>query len=172
MIEEAIFEEIKQSFIKAAESAGIVIGKEEIITSIIPTSDHKPPSSLPKDKLAVYVFMYGTRCLKVGKAGSKSSARFCSQHYGINARSTLAKSIIDNQAKLNASGLDESNVKSWICTNTYRVNYIIPSTTGPFILSLLEAFVQCCLRPEFEGFSSQQIEHNPWFKKDWLNPTS
>lgn len=170
MIRDEVFDEIKLAFIEAAASAGIEINTHEIKTDFIRLPSHKPPSSFPKDKLAVYVFMFGSTCLKVGKAGSKSAARYCSQHYGINAPSTLATSLIKNQEKLNVSGIDAANVKDWICKNTYRVNFLIPSTMGPFVLSLLEAFVQCCLQPEFEGFSSQKIKPNPSFKRDWLKP--
>lgn len=165
---DATFYEIRDSFIKAAEFAGIKMNSSDIVINFISQSDHRPPALLPKGNLAVYVFMFGRRCLKVGKAGSKSSARFCSQHYGVKARSTLAKSIIQHQRKLSASGIDEHTVKKWICENTYRVNFIVPMNTGPLILSLLEAFVQCCLKPEFEGFSGQQIENNLFFTRDWF----
>jgi hypothetical protein len=118
---------------------------------------HHAPSSLPSGRLAVYVFMLGDRCLKVGKAGPKSTARFCSQHYGIRAPSTLAKSLIKRQAAIGVNDLDGSNVKAWICDHTTRVNFLIPSPQyDMFALSLLEAFVQCRLRPEFEGFASQR----------------
>lgn len=165
---DATFYEIRDSFIKAAEFVGIKMNRNDIVINFISQSDHRPPAFLPKGNLAVYVFMFGKRCLKVGKAGSKSTARFCSQHYGVKARSTLAKSIIKHQRKLSVSGIDEHNVKKWICENTYRVNYILPINAGPLILSLFEAFVQCCLKPEFEGFSSQKIESNVFFTRDWF----
>lgn len=167
---ESVFHEIKASFIRSAEFAGIQISDNDILVDFIQQSDHKPPARLPQGKLAIYVFMIGDRCLKVGKAGSKSAARFCSQHYGLKAPSTLAKSIIKYKEKFSIEDIDEHNVKSWICQNTYRVNYIMPIEVGPFILSLFEAFVQCCLKPEFEGFLSQKLESNLFFTKNWFNP--
>lgn len=104
----------------------------------------------------MYVFMFGDRCLKVGKAGPKSKARFCGQHYGTKAPSTLAKSLIKYPDEIGASNVNESNVKALICDKTTRVNFLIPSRYGVFALSLLEAFVQCRLKPKFEGFASQR----------------
>jgi hypothetical protein len=117
---------------------------------------HRKPSSLPTGMLAVYVFMHGDRCLKVGKAGAKSTARYCSQHYGLHAPSTLAKSLIKNQTHLGLAGLDESNIGDWICQNTSRINVLLPSKYGAAALSLLESFIQCRLNPAFEGFESQR----------------
>ena len=36
---------------------------------------HNPPNALPSGKMAVYIFSWADRCLKVGKAGPKSQAR-------------------------------------------------------------------------------------------------
>jgi hypothetical protein len=109
------------------------------------------------ERLAVYVFMFGERSLKVGKAGPNSVPRFCNHHYGINAPSTLAKSLLKLQSSMGGNNLDETNVKTWICQYTARVNFFIPSRYGVLALSLLEAFVQCRLKPEFEGFASQGV---------------
>jgi hypothetical protein len=154
MISAKTYDRIAGDFIKTASLAGITIRRSDIDVQIL--SPHKPPASLPKGKLAVYVFTLGERCLKVGKAGSKSVARYCSQHYGMNAPSTLAKSLLKRQSFIGARGITEKNVKEWICKNTQRVNFLIPSKYGVFALSLLEAFIQCRLQPEFEGFSSQR----------------
>ena len=45
---------------------------------------HKPPKGLPSEKMAIYIFEYAGRILKVGKVGAKSSARYTSQHYNVN----------------------------------------------------------------------------------------
>ena len=150
---------IADDFAKAATLAKIDIPRSEIEVTHLP-APHRPPSSLPVGKLAVYVFMYGARCLKVGKAGPKSTARYCSQHYGLKAPSTLAKSLLDRQGDLGVSGLNEHNAKEWICQHTTRLNFLMPSRHGVFALSLLEAFVQCRLKPEFEGFASQRSSTN------------
>lgn len=149
------YDEIKIAFAQAAGLAGISISISEIEVRF-DAAPHVPPSSLPAGKMAVYVFMLGEKCLKVGKAGPKSAARFCSQHYEANrAPSTLARSLLKGQCDIGVSSLEDSNVGKWIRDNTSRVNFLIPSRYGMFSLSLLEAFVQCRLEPEFEGFASQ-----------------
>jgi hypothetical protein len=102
--------------------------------------------------------MHSSRCLKVGKAGPNSTARYCSQHYGLKAPSTLARSLSTHQLRIGVSDLDELNVGTWILENTYRINFLIPTTCGVAALSLLEAFVQCRFNPEFEGFDSQKAK--------------
>lgn len=150
------YAEITTAFAQASALAGVPIPPSEIEVLYSP-APHQAPKSYPKGKLAVYVFMFGDRCLKVGKAGPNSAARYCSHHYGANrAPSTLAKSILKNQAVLNVRGLDETNIEAWICKHTSRINFLIPSKYGVFALSLLEAFVHCRLQPEFEGFVSQR----------------
>ena len=144
-----------EDFVKVAKLAGVAIPFSEIQVEQL-LAPHSRPSSLPVGKLAVYVFMYGERCLKVGKAGAKSTARYCSQHYGLHAPSTLAKSLIKSQSRLSLTGLDESNIGNWICQNTNRINVLLPSKYGVALLSLLESFIQCRLNPEFEGFESQK----------------
>lgn len=158
-------QDIARDFSTAAALAGVPIPASEI--EIVELgAPHRRPSSLPKSKIAVYVFIYGDRCLKVGKAGQRSAARYCSQHYGMNAPSTLAKSLLANQSRIGISGLNEGNVGEWICQNTNRVNFLLPSSYGIFPLSLLEAFVQCRLNPEFEGFESQRSVTQPTLQAD------
>jgi hypothetical protein len=151
---------IVDDFVKAAVLAGVEIPRSDIQVACLP-APHRPPSSLPVSKLAVYVFMYADRCLKVGKAGPNSAARYCSQHYGFNAPSTLAKSLLKRQTDIRVNGLTKQSAKDWICKNTTRLDFLMPSRHGVFALSLLEAFVQCRLQPEFEGFSSQRLPSNP-----------
>ncbi len=150
------YDEIKSAFQQAAILAGVKIPLSEIEVQFS-AAPHIRPTSLPAGKLAVYVFMFGDRCLKVGKAGPKSAARFCSHHYGASrAPSTLAKSLVNNVGAVGDSVLDDSNVGDWIRQHTARVNFLIPLKYGVFALSLLEAFIQCRLNPEFEGFASQR----------------
>jgi hypothetical protein len=149
--------DIIAGFVQAAALTGVAIPTSDIEIQSLP-APHTPPASLPRGKSAVYVFMFGDRCLKVGKAGPKSAARFCSQHYGAGrAPSTLAKSVIKAQLGGGALTLNAENVSAWLCSNTNRINFLLPSSYGPGVLSLLEAFVQCCLHPEFEGFASQCV---------------
>lgn len=94
----------------------------------------------------------------MGKAGSKSNARYTSQHYQPDsAPSTLARSLLGAKAEFGVpQAIDESSIGEWIKLNTYRINILLNSNAGVHALNLLEAFVQCKLDPRFEGFSSQR----------------
>lgn len=161
--------QIVADFAEAARLAGIPIEVADIEVQEFP-APHRPPSSLPPGKLAVYVFMMAgsDSCLKVGKVGRKSGARYCSQHYGANrAPSTLARSLIKSKGQFASSAypLDESNISRWICENTDRISFLISSELkdgkdGVATLSLLEAFIQCRLKPKFEGFESPHLLPN------------
>lgn len=67
--------DLARDFISVAELAGICIplGDVEIVELPEP---HRKPTALPNGKSAVYVFVFGNGCLKVGKAGPRSAARF------------------------------------------------------------------------------------------------
>ena len=145
-----------ETFVTIANLADVPITLAELQVEVL-SAPHQRPPSLPAGMFAVYVFLHGDRCLKVGKAGAKSAARYCSQHYGLNAPSTLAKSLIKNQTRLGLTSLDEFNIGNWICQNTNRINVLLPSKYGAAVLSLLESFIQCRLNPEFEGFESQRL---------------
>ena len=121
------------------------------------SAPHKPPSALPSGKMAVYVFVWNGRCLKVGKVGPKSQARFTSQHYNpASSNSNLAKFLVAGHVKLGLSGITESNVGAWIKANVDRVNFLLNAECGIPVLTLLESFLQCRLNPVFEGFNSQR----------------
>lgn len=72
------------------------MSEQDIEVELLP-APHKPPSKLPSGKFAVYAFFRGKDCLKIGKAGTNSQARYVSQHYGFSAPSTLAKSIYSDR---------------------------------------------------------------------------
>jgi len=40
--------------------------------------------------------------------------------------------------------------------NVDRVNVLLPASLGVPIMTLLESFLQCRLRPRYEGFRSQR----------------
>ena len=91
-----------EDFRVAAKLAGIQLSPHDIEIEKLP-APHKPPSRLPLGKMAVYVFHSGTTCLKVGKAGPKSQARYTSQHYNPkSAMSTLAASMLSDPHALGA----------------------------------------------------------------------
>ena len=113
---------------------------------------HEPPKELPTGRVAVYVFCYQDKCLKVGKAGPKTKQRFTYQHYNAgSAPSTLAAFLVKGQLRIGLSGLTEDSAGDWIKRNTFRLNLFLNATTHRFALSLLEAFLQARLNPVFEG---------------------
>jgi hypothetical protein len=150
--------EIVEAFVQVATLADVRLHTTDVRVEFYP-APHVRPSGLPPGTQGVYSFALGDTWLKVGKAGPKSVARFCSQHYTLHAPSTLAKSILAHPQELEpilgrgtpSPALHASEIGAWIETYTSRMNVLIPSQVGPFALSLLEAFLQCRLRPLFEG---------------------
>ncbi len=147
-------EAIIEDFRSVARLAGVNLGTDDIGIEILP-APHRPPTRLPPGKMAVYVFCKGDRVLKIGKAGSKSQPRYTSQHYNPRSvSSTLAHSLLDDRETFGAA-IDEGNVKQWIKTHTGRINFLLDAGYGIAVLTLLEAFLQCRLKPRYEGFKSQ-----------------
>lgn len=143
-------------FLGVAELAQLRLSREQITVETLP-APHQPPSRMPAGKIAVYVFAYGDITLKVGKAGSKSQARYISQHYNAgSAPSTLAASLLNRGGEIGVSDLSKESVSKWIKTHTDRINLVLDSEVGIDALSLLEAFLHCRLKPVFEGFASQR----------------
>lgn len=119
---------------------------------------HRPPSGLPPGKMAVYVFANGPDVLKVGKVGAKSQARYTSQHYSPgSSRSNLAASILADQEWHGLGGSDAADIGKWIKENIDRFNFLMDERYGVPVLTLLESFLQCRLRPRYEGFRSQRL---------------
>lgn len=107
--------------------------------------------------MAVYVFSKRSDVLKVGKVGARSQARYTSQHYNPgSAMSTLAASILADREWFGLSNIDEASVGQWIKDNVDRVNFLIDERFGVSVLTLLESFLQCRLKPRYEGFKSQR----------------
>jgi hypothetical protein len=71
--------ELGRKVLHVIQLAGVPIleGQIRMIDQGVP---HRP-SSLPKGTVGIYLFFFQDECLKIGKAGSKSNARFLSQHY-------------------------------------------------------------------------------------------
>jgi hypothetical protein len=152
------FKTLVEDFQKVAGLAGIKLEIEAIRIEQL-TAPHEPPKSMPAGCYAVYIFLLEDQCLKVGKAGPKSSARYCSQHYNYaSSNSNLSNSLFKSREKFSLQDLPESEIGSWIKNKTKRVNLIIDAKYGAPVLTLLEAFVQCRLSPYFEGFLSQRAQ--------------
>lgn len=147
-----------EDFHRVAGMAGVSLALDAIAIERCP-APHVPPKTLPPGTMAVYVFSFGPHVLKVGKVGPNSAARYTAQHYNAgSAKSTLAASLIKHGERIGVAGLNETNVPGWIREHTDRVNFILDASLGVHVLNLLEAFLQCRLRPQFEGFASQRID--------------
>jgi hypothetical protein len=109
------------------------------------------PSSLPKGTVGIYLFFFQYECVKIGKAGSKSNARFLSQHYNPeSSQSNLAKSIVlDNN--FSYKQLSKENIGDWMKSNLRRVDFLIDESLGIFVPNFVEAFLHLCLKPRYEG---------------------
>ena len=143
-------------FVTVARLAGVTLATEDIRIEALP-APHASPTRLPAETMAVYVFTHGSDVLKVGKVGPKSQARYTSQHYiPGSAKSTLAASMIADAERLGLGEADMAEIGSWIRGEVDRVNILLPARLGVPVLTLLESFLQCRLRPRYEGFMSQR----------------
>jgi hypothetical protein len=71
--------------------------------------------------------------------------------------STLAASILADRERLGLTHIDDGSVGGWIKENVDRVNFLMDERVGVPVLTLLETFLQCRLKPRYEGFKSQGI---------------
>ena len=144
-------------FRTVARLAGVELSSDAISIEHL-AAPHRPPTKLPLGKMAVYVFSKGPDVLKVGKVGAKSQARYTSQHYNPgSALSTLAASILADRERLSLKDIADANVGQWIKENIDRVNFLMDASCGISVLTLLETFLQCRLKPRYEGFKSQRL---------------
>jgi hypothetical protein len=61
--------------------------------------------------------------------------------------STLAGSILVDGERHGMINIDEASIGRWIRENIDRVNLLIDERLGVPVLSLLEVFLQCRLKP-------------------------
>jgi hypothetical protein len=139
-------------FLKVAQLSGFDLLPCDIRIETGPSA-HR--SQLLKGKMACYVFYGSDRCWKVGKVGPNSGPRFSHQHYNPgSSMSNLSKSLLACSPSVRPypdGSLDESTVGDWIRSNFQRVNFYLSAEQPLCLLTLLEAFLQCQLRPHFEG---------------------
>jgi len=146
-----------EDFRTVARLAGVELPNGAITIENL-AAPHVPPTKLPSGKLAVYVFSKGADVFKVGKVGANSQARYTSQHYNPgSSNSNLAKSILADRERLGLGAIDDAGVGRWIRENVDRVNFLLDERLGVPVLTLLETFLQCRLKPRYEGFKSQRI---------------
>jgi hypothetical protein len=143
-IEDAI-----SDFVAAAGLARTTINRDDFDVEYL-EAPHRPPSRLPKGKMAVYGFWHDGKWLKIGKSGPKSNARYTSQHYSpSSSRSNLARSLV-NDPTMSGIGDAGLNIGDWIKRNTNRVNILLDEEHGNFMLNFLEAFLHLRLKPKYE----------------------
>jgi len=144
-------------------AAALVPGWPCPIRTELLRAPHRPPQ-LPAGFAAVYVFALGQEAgvrapagpgavLKVGKVSIASGARFSYQHYGPNAPSTLAKSLVKYRVLwpwLGIADINLQNVKTWMLANLDRVHFYVPAG-HPDVLSSLEVYVRARVGSAFEG---------------------
>lgn len=106
-----MIEKIKK-FIEVAKYADVNISEKQLV--IIDRGCPHSPSGLIKGMFGIYIFELNGTCLKIGKVGKNSDARFRSQHYlPKSSQSNLAKSILNDPNMANYR-LDENNIGEWI----------------------------------------------------------
>jgi len=148
-----------RDFIEVTQLAGLSLHASDIETQVL-VAPHRR-TGLPKGKAAVYVFFHGDTCLKVGKVGANSDARFRSQHYlPSGAMSNLAKSLcfdFTSEAAMSRffsaemrPGFDAESVADWMLTNLSRIHFFLDANAPTGAVRLLEVFLQCRLHPLFE----------------------
>ena len=153
--------QLLDDFCEVARLARLRIARSDISGEFQP-APHNRPRSLPTGRQAVYGFVLSGCCLKVGKAGPKTAARYTSQHYLPNScNSNLSKSLLSGRDRLRGLVaadvcdalvcLDEQSVGPWVERQCARFNVLIALKYEEYELSLLEAFIQCRMRPVFEG---------------------
>jgi hypothetical protein len=138
------------TFVAVAQLAGEPIGWDAIEVEYL-RAPHRPPSRLPADKTAIFGFWGDGVWLKLGRAGPNSNARYTSQHYNPgSAPSTLAKTLADDPHMLTVAGFDPTAPGEWMKDVTHRVNVLLPASTHPELVLLLEAFLNLRLRPRYD----------------------
>ena len=109
----ALIDDLANRFVQVARLGNYKISDRDLDIEFWPAPH--VPKKLPNGKRALYGFIYNEQCLKVGKAGSNSNARYQSQHYNPkSANSNLAASIISDADSSYAPNLVEKNVGHWI----------------------------------------------------------
>ena len=147
-------DKFKTQLIKSLKLANVGVNDDQI--EVIDNGCPHKTSTLPKGKMAVYAFFYDEKCLKIGKVGPNSNARYNSQHYyPESSKSNLAKSIISDKY-FEKKGILIDKIGIWIKENTQRVNIIMDKEIGILTLGFIESFSILYFNPKYEGFENQR----------------
>ena len=124
-----------EAFIKALALSGHSIDHSQFEINDL-KAPHEP-KSLPRGRMAVYLFMHGDVAYKIGKVGPKSNTRFQTQHYSAaSSNSNLAKSLLD----------DESGPCSTLSATPHR--YFVGRKDGYFDLEFLGSISSLPICPQ------------------------
>lgn len=138
------------AFETVTQLANMPMCREEFELELL-EAPHKPPSSLPSGKVAIYGFWGDGEWLKIGMVGAKSQARYTSQHYSIGgAPSTLVASLFNDPHMRDVVDFNIESPGDWIRSSCSRVNILISAQHSRQMLALLEAFLHVRLRPRYE----------------------
>ena len=139
--------EIEELIIKASKIAGKKLTNKVFFIKY-QIKGHTP-EKLPKNKMAVYTFVYNGTFLKIGKANVRSNARYQSQHYYLKSNtSTLANSLLKDENMSNF--ITEQNVTQWIKDNCERYDVIINHECGKEALNFVESLLHYKYTPKYE----------------------
>ena len=150
--------DIKNCICKVFSDIGKTIDLDKMIFEYQPMGHNTPKFN--NGNMYIYSFWFDGENvpLKIGKAGSKSKARYTSQHYNKNStKSCLAKSIAADTAFCNKHNINANTdaLKKWIHANCHRLNIIMPydpsSGYDMFTLELIEAILHNMYPPKYEG---------------------
>jgi hypothetical protein len=153
-IQQKEINKLKNDLINSLKYTNVIINDNQI--DIINCGCPHQTSTLPKNKMAVYAFFYKNECLKIGKVGPNSNARYNSQHYNPeSSRSNLAKSILSDKY-FSINNIKNDEIGDWIKENTQRINIILDKNIGILTLGFIESFAILYYKPRYEGFENQR----------------
>jgi len=111
---------------------------------------HKP-NNLPKNKMALYMFIHEDHFIKIGQADKNSNARFKYQHYNGHAGSGSLCYDIINDPEMKKYNLSMDNVSDWMKANLHRIDILIDAELGKLALNIAEASMHYIYNPKYEG---------------------
>jgi hypothetical protein len=139
-----------ENLVMAASNAGYQVNVDDLqLLTWNAGVDTHIPIALPNGFSAVYFFKHEEIFLKVGMAsGANANPRYQSQHYYINAPSTLSRSLLNDPVY---SQIIEGQIpRDWIITNTKRYNILIPDNYNKHFVNFTEAYFILKCNPRFE----------------------
>jgi len=141
--------QIETTILNVFEAVGTSISKDSLTVDDLGIPHE--PKNLPKNKMAVYMYIYGDCFIKIGQAYKNSNARFQYQHYNGHAGSGSLCYDIINDPGMKKYGLNMENVSEWMKANLRRIDILIDAELGKLALNLVEACMHYIYNPKYEG---------------------